>query len=97
MGRFSHIPANTTQMESNSSRGGRVPTTGTVGIWYCSRLCNDVNGSGTYNYKFGWGLAWWKRNWDTPLNEIWLIKLYSQDNNLSKSHGCYMLRLMLPD
>jgi hypothetical protein len=97
MGCFSHIPANTTQMESNSSRGGRVSTTGAVSIGYRSRLCDDINGGRTYHYKFGRGLIWWERNWDAPLNEIWLTKLYSQDNNMLKSHGCYMLRLMLLD
>ncbi len=98
MGGFSDIPANATQMESNGSRGRRVSTTGTVSIWYCSRLCNDVNSGRTYNYKFGGrGLVWWKRNGDTPLNEIWLTILYSQDNDMSKSYGCYVLRLMLFD
>jgi hypothetical protein len=57
MGSFSHIPANTTQIESNCSWGSRVSITGTVIIWYCSRLCNNVNGGRTYNYKFGEGLA----------------------------------------
>ena len=68
MGCFSNIPANATHMESDSSGGRRVATTGTVSIWCCFRLCNDVNSGRTDNYKFGSGLAWWKRgNWDSPL------------------------------